>query len=464
MRVSVLFILVSALIPPILFAQEEPDSSVEERAARYAAAAASIEADLESELNRLAEVRDRIATERPPLARQTAQIAAELREKRRQAELAAQKTETLRHEVNETEREIRVWREERTYIRSLLEDYRQQFQAQISLAELDQLRDDLETARADSASLAEELAVLQLASGRLEQARGGRTVTGKAVTPDGIAHPGTFIQVGPVSWFVSSGNNVAGLVTERPDLTPEIATGTGSPKTLTSLSAGEPARPVLDPTLGTALAIGEAEQNLLGHIRDGGIWIYPILFLALVAVLAALAKWIQIAGIRDLKPALVRRVLDAIHAGEPEQARGELQGVRHPARALLERGVEMADRSRLAVEEAMYEKFVEAQPRLQRGLPLIAIASATAPLLGLLGTVTGMIQTFELINIFGTGDARSLASGISEALVTTEFGLIVAIPALILHALLSRKVKGILGSMEMASLAFVNGLKKEENA
>ncbi|MEM1297165.1 MAG: MotA/TolQ/ExbB proton channel family protein, partial [Verrucomicrobiota bacterium] len=86
-------------------------------------------------------------------------------------------------------------------------------------------------------------------------------------------------------------------------------------------------------------------------------------------------------------------------------------------------------------------------------------ASATAPLLGLLGTVTGMIHTFKLINVFGTGDARSLASGISEALVTTEFGLIVAIPALILHAVLFRKIKGITGSIEMASLAFMNGLK-----
>ena len=106
-------------------------------------------------------------------------------------------------------------------------------------------------------------------------------------------------------------------------------------------------------------------------------------------------------------------------------------------------------------------KFLEAQPRLQRGLPLIAIASATSPLLGLLGTVTGMIKTFNQITIFGTGDARSLSGGISEALITTAFGLIVAIPALILHALLSRKIQGIRSTMEMVSLAFINGLKKD---
>ena len=95
-------------------------------------------------------------------------------------------------------------------------------------------------------------------------------------------------------------------------------------------------------------------------------------------------------------------------------------------------------------------------------MPLIAIASATAPLLGLLGTVTGMIHTFKLINLFGTGNAKTLASGISEALVTTEFGLIVAIPALIMHALLSRKIQGIKSTMEMTSLAFVNGVRPTE--
>jgi biopolymer transport protein ExbB len=75
-----------------------------------------------------------------------------------------------------------------------------------------------------------------------------------------------------------------------------------------------------------------------------------------------------------------------------------------------------------------------------------------------------MIETFRLINLFGTSDARNLASGISEALVTTEFGLIVAIPALILHALLSRKVQGIKATMEMASLAFLNGIGEDDTS
>ena len=84
--------------------------------------------------------------------------------------------------------------------------------------------------------------------------------------------------------------------------------------------------------------------------------------------------------------------------------------------------------------------MLRVRPTLERFLPFLAITAAAAPLLGLLGTVIGMIKTFQLITIFGTGDAKSLSSGISEALVTTALGLSVAIPILILHGTQDRLV------------------------
>jgi biopolymer transport protein ExbB len=99
---------------------------------------------------------------------------------------------------------------------------------------------------------------------------------------------------------------------------------------------------------------------------------------------------------------------------------------------------------------------------LESYLPFISLTAAAAPLLGLLGTVTGMITTFNMISLFGTGDPRTMSSGISEALITTEYGLIISIPALLLHAFLSRRVKTVLGSMEQSSISFINGLP--ENA
>ena len=116
------------------------------------------------------------------------------------------------------------------------------------------------------------------------------------------------------------------------------------------------------------------------------------------------------------------------------------------------------------LEEILFEKILSAQPTLERFLPFMALTAAAAPLLGLLGTVTGMIKTFTLITIFGTGDAKSLSSGISEALVTTELGLIVAIPSLILHGLLSRMAKQKIGDLEQISVSFINGITGIKNS
>jgi biopolymer transport protein ExbB len=212
-----------------------------------------------------------------------------------------------------------------------------------------------------------------------------------------------------------------------------------------------------------ALSLTEAETGFLARIKQGGFWIFPILLLAAIALIAAIAKWIQLAKVRVLASSRVRKIIELVRSGEKANALNECATISHPAGRILHRGVTLAGRDRGDLEEGMFETFLEEQPALQRGLPFIAIASATAPLLGLLGTVTGMIETFRLINLFGTSDARNLASGISEALVTTEFGLIVAIPALILHALLSRKVQGIKATMEMASLAFLNGIGEKDD-
>ena len=77
---------------------------------------------------------------------------------------------------------------------------------------------------------------------------------------------------------------------------------------------------------------------------------------------------------------------------------------------------------------------------LNRGLPTVAVLAAVSPLLGLLGTVTGMIETFQSITLFGTGDPKLMSGGISQALITTQLGLAVAIPLVLFHSLLTGRV------------------------
>ena len=102
------------------------------------------------------------------------------------------------------------------------------------------------------------------------------------------------------------------------------------------------------------------------------------------------------------------------------------------------------------------------QPKLERLISIVWITAATAPLLGLLGTVTGIITTFKLLTIFGSGDPKALGGGISEALITTEFGLIVAIPSLVLHAFLQRKAKAIENEFEGDAMTLLNGILRAE--
>ena len=289
-----------------------------------------------------------------------------------------------------------------------------------------------------------------------------RSLKGNALDLEGVQKSGTFVEAGPISWFVADDKSAAGLITENKDLRPQVIDGTSSANAIIKLAEGKDVSMSFDPTKGMAQAMNKKDGSVLAHIKKGGFWIYPILIIALVATSAALFKWLQLLRIRAIRPSMLRNVIDEVSKGNLGEAKSRIERRSHPAYKALRRAIEMENKSPEDVEEALYEEYLRTQPRLERGLSWIAIAAATAPLLGLLGTVTGMIHTFKLINVFGTGDAKSLSSGISEALVTTEFGLVVAIPALIMHALLSRKISGILSAIEMASIAYVNGLKASQ--
>ncbi|MDF1739455.1 MAG: MotA/TolQ/ExbB proton channel family protein [Verrucomicrobiales bacterium] len=420
-----------------------------------------INADLNAALKELADQRAAIAKEKIPLAKTTNQLSADLRETRRLADLAKVSREAAAEEVAKHEGELKAWRDEKNYLESLFLDFRKSYEAVNSLPRVEASRETLNQADFEGRSK-----LITETLNRLNAAEAVSPIPGSALSEEGVLVEGTFAEVGPISWFVSADKKLAGLVTTGDQLQPEVVTAGNSAESIEALLNGEEAGLTFDPTLGSALAMVETKPSLIEHIGKGGFWIYPILFLGLIALLVAIGKWLQLSRIREVRPAAVQSVIDALNRDKVEEAREQVSAMKHPSRKILTRGIDAYSEdksvSREDLEEQLFERFLESQPPLQSWLPLIAIASATAPLLGLLGTVTGMIETFRMINIFGTGDAKSLASGISEALVTTEFGLVVAIPALILHALLSRKVSAVKANMEMTSLAFLNGIDSSE--
>lgn len=428
----------------------------------------SAEADLRDALDRLAALREQIRKERIPLAKELNTLEAEVIAMRREVERAQRVRDSQAVGLEALEEDVRRQREEADYLESLLGEYLRAFETRIDVAEIPLYSDALTSAKelldATNSERSERLLglgdVVSTSLERADRQLGGHRHEGEAVMKDGALAPGQFVQMGPIVLF-SSEAGIAGWTEPSASLRPALipADDTEQSSITQLIKTGDGFMP-MDVTLGDAEAIASTRDTLIGHIKKGGIWVYPILFFALVATLVSIFKFFEIFGFKQPDPSIIHELLELINDGHADKALEKAEAAPGPVGAMLADAVRYHADDRELLEEVLFEHMLRLQPRLERFLPLIAVTAATAPLLGLLGTVTGMINTFNLITIFGTGDARSLSSGISEALVTTEFGLIVAIPALILHALLQRRAQGILADMEKTAVAFQNGLPK----
>lgn len=196
------------------------------------------------------------------------------------------------------------------------------------------------------------------------------------------------------------------------------------PASLTGVAAdmGEAAeghtRAVVDPSRGAILSLLVDAPDLMERIEQGGVIGYLIIVIGVFGVLFAVGRSVTL----------------AIHM---RQVRSQQHDVDHPkTNNALGRIAQVyqkhADMDPEAREDRVHEAISEELPKLNWGLNMLRVLAAVAPLLGLLGTVTGMIQTFQAITLFGTGDPRMMAGGISQALVTTALGLSAAVPILLL--------------------------------
>lgn len=219
----------------------------------------------------------------------------------------------------------------------------------------------------------------------------------------------------------------------------------------------------VDPLLSTALSSELASNTevtfkatVVQFFKDGGILMYPILLLLILAIIIVIERFIIISIKSYSKGA--KAVWKALEKGSITEARERALKVKGSVGFLLKKGLEKEYPTRAAAEKALEEVFATETPSIERGLTSISVMAATAPLLGLLGTVMGMIQLFDVITMHGTSDPKLLAGGISIALVTTQAGLMVAIPLQLLHTFLSNRADRLIGRMEKTGLALLNAL------
>jgi biopolymer transport protein ExbB len=429
-------------------------------------------ADLQKAMAELTAVRQEVEAERIPLAQRL--TAAEQNLIQRRAELAkAQRfQENQLVELNALKAEAKLRVDEFKYIDSLLGEYGRSLRSRLNFVEEPRYRamfDAFEKAGASAdVSPAEKFSqrsvLLTTALERIQSALGGETFDGTALDKTGLVQKGKVGLVGPVGIFAATSGEAAGLLQQElnkadPTIAPlEPALVEGSRKLATS-GTGEL---VLDPTLGNAFKLASIHKSFIEQLEDGGIVMIPLLGLGFAVVGLALFKWWQLSRVRLATAADLQRVLGHIEAREQDKALHHARGIPGLAGDLLAAAVEHVGEKKEYIEEVLYEKMLGARTKLERGLPFLALAATTGPLLGLLGTVTGMIATFRIISGFGGGDPKMLAAGISEALVCTATGMAIAIPALLFHAFLSRRAKGIIGCMEQTAVGFVNGVPERE--
>jgi biopolymer transport protein ExbB len=424
-----------------------------------------IRKDLDDALARLTSQRDAIAAEKPALAKAFDETRASLLEKRRKVRIARMAKSDRDNLLKELEKKHYTSGQDHTYVDGQLRDYGLKLETFLLPGEGDLYRSALDGLRkptgTPAARLESRLGALEAGIQRLEKLIGGSTVVGEAVAPDGAVKSGTFALAGPSAWFAAADGSLTGsVVREKGSRSPKVLPGeSGEIKTVI---AGGEATLSIDVTGGKALALATLENDKLDIFRKGGFWIWPILGIALFSAISGMIKLAQIIRIRTPDPDWVSRILTALREGDQDLAMSIADKVYHPVSDVVGRCLGYVKAGPDVVEEVLYEQLIGVQNKLQSWLPFIAITAATAPLLGLLGTVSGMIRTFNVITVSGTGDAKPLAGGISEALVTTLFGLVVAIPALIIHALLSRRCQGITQNTEKLGLTLVNGLRGEK--
>ncbi|TMP71180.1 energy transducer TonB [Pseudoalteromonas sp. S1609] len=196
----------------------------------------------------------------------------------------------------------------------------------------------------------------------------------------------------------------------------------------------------LDPTGGSILGLLVQAPDTSEQVHQGGAVGYVILGVGLLALLIALERFVSLL----LMGGKIRRQL------KDDTARDD-----NPLGRVMKVKDQYPNVAYDTLELKLSEAILREMPKITRNLTLIKIISVVAPLLGLLGTVTGMINTFQAITLFGTGDPKLMAGGISQALVTTVLGLVVAIPTVFLYTLLNTRSKGLLLILQEQSAGII---------
>lgn len=281
--------------------------------------------------------------------------------------------------------------------------------------------------------------------------------------PDGSEQVGELVKVGNVATFGIAGD-VAGTLAPAGDGKLKLWNAPEAAETATAMNSGEvPDALNIFVYENIAKEVADKREKGMGEtINEGGLIGWVIVALGAFGTLLILLRVLFLSRASSSTENIASAALKELLSNGVESAQAFLREKKGATARVIKATVRNLDRDREHVEDIVAESILHESGRMDRFSSAIMVIAAVSPLLGLLGTVTGMIATFDIITEFGTGDPKLLSGGISEALVTTMLGLIVAIPMLLVGNLLSGWSERIKDNMEHSALHLINEYNKQK--
>lgn len=212
----------------------------------------------------------------------------------------------------------------------------------------------------------------------------------------------------------------------------------------------------------TAQAEGEEGGNIVAqYLSDGGWMMYVILAMSIVGLIVFLERSFDLFIMKRLNTkAFISKIITNLEHKRFRQALDECQRkTRHPLVSVMKAGLLRANRREKEIERAMEDQMLSALPVLQKRIALMALLANIATLLGLLGTIFGLISAFTSVSAASAAERQTaLASGISQAMYTTAFGISVAVPLLFFHHILSKRMEMIILQVEGGAVSLMVAL------
>lgn len=381
---------------------------------------------------------------------------------------AEEKAQKLQQELLEVSNALKVKKEALTKLATKLSDTQDNgsitgnvvSQARVVLMDYDIKVDEsnttsdiikLDKAFADAAELYGKLSSIQVSKGEF-------------YLPDGTKQEGEVVKVGNIAAYGIS-QQAAGALAPAGNGAYKLWNAVGSSDDAKALYAGEMTK---DLDIFTYENLDKEveytkEKTIEDTLKAGGVIGYIILALGAFGLLLLLLRVFVLMSAGSNVKSISKIVVDTLESGEGSTVSLEkLKGYKGSTARVIKATLRNIKKDRAHIEDVVMENILNESTTIDRFGSFVLVIAAVAPLLGLLGTVTGMIATFDIITEFGTGDPKLLSGGISEALVTTMLGLVVAIPLLLIGNLLSGWAQSIKDSMEQSALHIVNLYEKHK--